>query len=112
VHDDAHPAVRAYHRLLVWDIMSGPALTRLSEAALNPLIGKSLVIYARKAETRKPITPNGFAVPLTRAQSPHGDAEGSGGVVPPGSLGGSSGGSGGGVPPGKQSDLAGSGAAE
>jgi ubiquinone/menaquinone biosynthesis C-methylase UbiE len=48
VHDDAHPAVRAYHRLLVWDIMRGPALTRLAEAALNPLIGKSLVIYARK----------------------------------------------------------------
>jgi SAM-dependent methyltransferase len=48
VHDDAHPAVQAYHRLLVWDIMRKPALTRWSEAALNPLIGKSLVIYARK----------------------------------------------------------------
>jgi SAM-dependent methyltransferase len=51
VHDDTHPAVRAYHRLLVWDIMRGPALTRLSEAALNPLIGKSLVIYAKKTKT-------------------------------------------------------------
>jgi hypothetical protein len=40
--------VRGYHRVLVWDIMRRPALTRLSEAALNPLIGKSLVIYARK----------------------------------------------------------------
>ena len=50
MHDDAHPAVRGYHRLLVWDIMRRPALTRLSEAALNPLIGKSLVIYARKAD--------------------------------------------------------------
>lgn len=49
VHDDAHAAVRAYHRLLVWDIMRRPALTRTAEAALNPLIGKSLVIYARKA---------------------------------------------------------------
>ncbi len=58
VHDDAHPAVRGYHRLLVWDIMRRPALTRLSEAALNPLIGKSLVIYARK-----PIIPNGPVVP-------------------------------------------------
>jgi SAM-dependent methyltransferase len=48
VHDDAHPAVHAYHRLLVWDIMRKPALTRWSEAALNPLIGKSLVIYAQK----------------------------------------------------------------
>ena len=59
VHDDTHPAVRAYHRLLVWDIMRKPALTRLSEAALNPLIGKSLVIYASKVKTAKPVTPNG-----------------------------------------------------
>jgi SAM-dependent methyltransferase len=58
VHDDAHLAVRGYHRLLVWDIMRRPALTRLSEAALNPLIGKSLVIYAQK-----PIIPNGTGVP-------------------------------------------------
>jgi len=96
VHDDAHPAVRAYHRLLVWDIMSKPALTRLSEAALNPLIGKSLVIYARKAQPGKPVTPNGFAVPLTRTHSPHGDAGGFARAVPRG----------------KQGDLAGSGAAE
>ena len=65
VHDDAHPAVRAYHRLLVWDIMRGPALTRLSEAALNPLIGKSLVIYAKKAEATEPLSPLGSLV------SPH-----------------------------------------
>ena len=49
VHDDDHPAVRAYHRLLVWDIMRKPALTRLAEAALNPMVGKSLVVYATKA---------------------------------------------------------------
>jgi SAM-dependent methyltransferase len=58
VHDDEHPAVRGYHRLLVWDIMSRPALTRVTEAALNPLIGKSLVLYAQK-----PIIPNGTVVP-------------------------------------------------
>ena len=51
VHDDAHPAVRAYHRLLVWDIMRKPALTRLSEAALNPLIGKSLVDLREKSRS-------------------------------------------------------------
>jgi hypothetical protein len=51
--------VRAYHRLLVWDIMRKPALTRLSEAALNPLVGKSLVIYAKKIKTTKPISQNG-----------------------------------------------------
>jgi SAM-dependent methyltransferase len=48
VHDDGHLAVRGYHKILVWDIMRRPALTRLSEAALNPLIGKSLVIYTQK----------------------------------------------------------------
>jgi hypothetical protein len=63
VHDDAHPAVRAYHRLLVWDIMRKPALTRLSEAALNPLIGKSLVIYAKKTKDTAPLSPNGSLVP-------------------------------------------------
>jgi SAM-dependent methyltransferase len=48
VHDTGHPAVRAYHRLLVWDITAGTPVTRLPEAALNPLLGKSLVVYARK----------------------------------------------------------------
>ena len=50
VHDDAHPAVRGYHRMLVWDLMRRPALTRVSESVLNPLIGKSLVIYAKREE--------------------------------------------------------------
>ena len=48
VHNDRHPLVRAYHRLLVWDIMKRPVLTRLAERALNPLIGKSVVIYLQK----------------------------------------------------------------
>jgi SAM-dependent methyltransferase len=47
-HRDDHWMVKAYHRLLVWDITSAPALTRLSERALNPLMGKSLVVYAEK----------------------------------------------------------------
>ncbi|HKF77347.1 MAG TPA: methyltransferase domain-containing protein [Candidatus Dormibacteraeota bacterium] len=37
--------VRQYHRLLVWDIVRRPAPLRLCERALDPLIGKSLVIY-------------------------------------------------------------------
>jgi SAM-dependent methyltransferase len=49
VGNDAHPVVRGYHKMLVWDIMRRPALTRYAEAALNPLIGKSLVVYAAKA---------------------------------------------------------------
>ena len=58
VHDDQHPAVRGYHKILVWDIMRGPALTRVSEAALNPLIGKSLVIYATKPQSLSPNAPS------------------------------------------------------
>ncbi|HEY6793990.1 MAG TPA: class I SAM-dependent methyltransferase [Kineosporiaceae bacterium] len=46
--DADHALVRAYHRLLVWDIMKAPRLTRGAERALNPVIGKSLVIYARR----------------------------------------------------------------
>ncbi len=40
--------VRAYHRLLTWDIMEKPVVTRWAERLLNPLLGKSLVIYGRK----------------------------------------------------------------
>ena len=43
-----HPLVKAYHRLLVWDITDRPLATRVTEALLNPVIGKSLVIYASK----------------------------------------------------------------
>jgi len=43
-----HPLPKAYHKLLVWDIMRRPLVTRLAERALNPLIGKSLVVYLRK----------------------------------------------------------------
>jgi len=50
VDRDRHPLVRGYHRLLVWDIMRRPRLTRLAERALDPLIGKSLVVYLRKPE--------------------------------------------------------------
>jgi len=50
VTNDDHPAVKAYHRLLVWDIMKRPLPTRLAERALNPLIGKSLVLYLSKPE--------------------------------------------------------------
>jgi len=46
-----HPAVKAYHQLLVWDMMSRPALTRVAEAALNPLVGKSVALYFEKPLT-------------------------------------------------------------
>ena len=40
--------VRQYHRLLVWDIMEQPALTRVLERIINPVMGKSVVMYFRK----------------------------------------------------------------
>jgi len=43
-----HALVRAYHRLLVWDIVKAPRLTRGAESVLSPLIGKSMVVYATK----------------------------------------------------------------
>ncbi|WIM89107.1 class I SAM-dependent methyltransferase [Candidatus Mycobacterium wuenschmannii] len=43
-----HPAVTAYHKLLVWDMMRRPLLTRVAESALNPLIGKSVALYFEK----------------------------------------------------------------
>ncbi len=43
-----HPAVAAYHKLLVWDMMQRPLLTRVAESTLNPLIGKSVALYFEK----------------------------------------------------------------
>ncbi len=48
VRDQDHPLVRAYHRLLVWDITARTPFTRVPEAVLNPALGKSLVVYVRK----------------------------------------------------------------
>ena len=41
-------AVNLYHRFLTWDIMKKPRLTRFIDWLLNPLLGKSLVLYMRK----------------------------------------------------------------
>lgn len=46
--DDSHPAVAAYHRLLVWEIVKRPRVTRAAGRVLDPLIGKSLVLYVAK----------------------------------------------------------------
>lgn len=42
-------AVRSYHRLLVWDMTAGTPITRVPEKILNPFLGKSLVVYLRRA---------------------------------------------------------------
>ena len=53
VDDSDNPLVRAYHRLLVWDMMKAPTVTRVAERLLNPVIGKSLVVYLRKPESAR-----------------------------------------------------------
>lgn len=44
-----HPMVSRYRRFLEWDIMTAPRSTRLAERVLNPVLGKSLIVYSRKA---------------------------------------------------------------
>lgn len=46
---DQSRLVAWYHKLLVWDLMERPWLTRLLEKILNPLMGKSVVMYFNKA---------------------------------------------------------------
>jgi SAM-dependent methyltransferase len=41
-------AVNLYHRFLIWDIMKQPKVTRFFDNLLNPMLGKSLVLYLRK----------------------------------------------------------------
>ena len=43
--------LRMYHKLLVWDLMRRPRLTRVVDAVLNPLMGKSVVMYFSKPES-------------------------------------------------------------
>jgi ubiquinone/menaquinone biosynthesis C-methylase UbiE len=44
--------IRAYHKLLVWDLMQKPWLTQTLEKLLNPLMGKSVVMYYRTEESQ------------------------------------------------------------
>ena len=41
-------AVNLYHGLLTWDIMKRPWITRFLDNLLNPVLGKSLVLYLKK----------------------------------------------------------------
>lgn len=43
-----HPLVARYKKLLEWDIMAAPRVTRVADSVLSPVIGKSYVVYARK----------------------------------------------------------------
>jgi SAM-dependent methyltransferase len=44
-----HPMVARYRRFLEWDIMTAPRSTRVAERVLSPVLGKSLIVYSRKA---------------------------------------------------------------
>lgn len=50
-NQEQNPLVRAYHRLLVWDLMEKPWLTRTLEKILNPVLGKSVVMYFERSST-------------------------------------------------------------
>ncbi len=50
VRNDDHPLAKAYHKLLVWEIVKQPKALELAGRVLDPLIGKSLVLYFRKPE--------------------------------------------------------------
>lgn len=39
---------RLYHRMLVWDLLERPRVTRVAERLLDPVIGKSVVLYLRR----------------------------------------------------------------
>jgi len=55
--DDANRLVRAYHQVLIWDIAGTQPwqrYTRLADRLLTPVIGKSIVIYARKPPAAAP----------------------------------------------------------
>lgn len=50
VRNDDHPLAKAYHRLLVWEIMKNPKALRVAGKVLDPVIGKSMVLYFRKPD--------------------------------------------------------------
>lgn len=54
VTNDDHPLAKAYHKLLVWEIMKQPTALQYVGRVLDPLIGKSLVLYFRRPEALGP----------------------------------------------------------
>jgi ubiquinone/menaquinone biosynthesis C-methylase UbiE len=48
VTNDEHPLAKAYHRLLVWEIVKQPTVLRWVGKVLDPAIGKSMVLYFTK----------------------------------------------------------------
>lgn len=62
VSNTEHLAVAAYHRLLVWDLMQRPRVTKLAESLLNPLLGKSVAMYFVKRQKTESQATVGYSV--------------------------------------------------
>ncbi len=45
---NTNPLTKAYNKLLEWDIMKQPTITKVADRALNPVLGKSLIVYGVK----------------------------------------------------------------
>lgn len=50
VDNDKNPLVKAFHQVLVWEIVKQPLPIRLAGRVLDPLVGKSMVLYLEKPE--------------------------------------------------------------
>ena len=71
--NDDNPLVKAYHQVLVWDLTGTPGIstvTRTTERVLNPVLGKSKVVYARKPLDADASGP-GSTVVAVRTAVPH-----------------------------------------
>jgi ubiquinone/menaquinone biosynthesis C-methylase UbiE len=60
---DSNWLIRQYHRFLVWDLLDRPWFTRTLERVLNPVLGKSVVMYFRKELATQPHTAATEVVP-------------------------------------------------
>lgn len=54
--NEDNPLVKSYLKLLTWDIVEAPTLTRTAEKVLNPVLGKSVVIYADRPRATAALT--------------------------------------------------------
>jgi len=49
-HGEKFFLTRWYHRLLIWDMLKRPLITQVADRFLNPIMGKSVVMYFYKPE--------------------------------------------------------------
>lgn len=55
--DDSPWIVQTYHRFLIWDLMKKPLITQFLERILDPILGKSVVMYFVKGLQSNASTP-------------------------------------------------------